>query len=153
MTQFHRATFAIFSASLTRSSHKRRGPLSLPSRRTSALEVSIGAARECLSCFSPAEARRRTRSRRSRRRSRRSTMSMELTRRGYGASSKPATGYLSDRLADDVLAVIDSLRLTKPVLAGHSLAGQELSSIGSRHRDKVAGLVYLDAGYAYAVYD
>src|SRR3954462_9319040 len=44
-----------------------------------------------------------------------------ITRRGYGASSKPATAYLSDRLADDVLAVVDSLRLTKPVLAGHSL--------------------------------
>jgi pimeloyl-ACP methyl ester carboxylesterase len=76
-----------------------------------------------------------------------------ITRRGYGTSSKPATGYLSDRLADDVLAVVDSLHLTKPVLAGHSLAGQELSSIGSRHPEKVAGLIYLDAGYAYAVYD
>src|SRR4029079_10803958 len=76
-----------------------------------------------------------------------------MTRRGYGASSKPATGYLADRLADDVLAVIDSLRLTKPVVAGHSLAGQELSSLGSRHADRVAGLVYLDAGYGYAFYD
>jgi pimeloyl-ACP methyl ester carboxylesterase len=76
-----------------------------------------------------------------------------ITRRGYGVSSKPATGYLADRLADDVLAVIDSLHLTKPVVAGHSLAGQELSSLGSRHADRVAGLVYLDAGYAYAYYD
>ena len=76
-----------------------------------------------------------------------------ITRRGYGASSRPATGYLADRLADDVLAVIDSLHLTKPVVAGHSLAGQELSSLGSRHADRVAGLVYLDAGYAYAYYD
>jgi non-heme chloroperoxidase len=76
-----------------------------------------------------------------------------VTRRGYGASSKPATGYLADRLADDVLAVIDSLHLNKPVVAGHSLAGQELSSLGSRHSDRVAGLVYLDAGYAYAYYD
>ena len=76
-----------------------------------------------------------------------------ITRRGYGASSKPATGYLSDQLANDVLAVVDSLHLAKPVLAGHSLAGEELSSIGSRHPEKVAGLVYLDAGYAYAVYD
>jgi pimeloyl-ACP methyl ester carboxylesterase len=76
-----------------------------------------------------------------------------ITRRGYGASSKPATGYLADRLADDVLAVIDSLRLTKPVVAGHSLAGQELSSLGSRYPNRVAGLVYLDAGYAYAFYD
>ncbi len=76
-----------------------------------------------------------------------------ITRRGYGASSKPATGYLADRLADDVLAVVDSLRLVKPVLAGHSLAGQELSSIGSRHSDKVAALIYLDAAYPYAYYD
>ena len=76
-----------------------------------------------------------------------------ITRRGYGASSKPATGYLADRLADDVLSVVDSLRLTKPVLAGHSLAGQELSSIGSRHPDRVGGLVYFDAAYAYAFYD
>src|SRR5690242_7472669 len=76
-----------------------------------------------------------------------------ITRRGYGASSKPATGYLADRLADDVLAVIDSLHLSKPVVAGHSLAGQELSSLGSRHADRVAGLVYLDAGYGYAYYD
>jgi pimeloyl-ACP methyl ester carboxylesterase len=76
-----------------------------------------------------------------------------ITRRGSGASSKPATGYLADRLADDVLAVVDSLHLIKPVLAGHSLAGQELSSIGSRHSDKVAGLVYLDAAQPYAIYD
>lgn len=76
-----------------------------------------------------------------------------VTRRGYGASSKPATGYLSDRLANDVLAIVDSLHLTRPVLAGHSLAGQELSSIGTRHSERVAGLIYLDAGYAYAVYD
>jgi pimeloyl-ACP methyl ester carboxylesterase len=39
------------------------------------------------------------------------------------------------------------------VLVGHSIAGEELSSIGSRYPDKVAGLVYLDAGYSYAYYD
>lgn len=76
-----------------------------------------------------------------------------ITRRGYGASSSPASGYEADRLGDDVLAVIDSLRLRKPVLIGHSIAGQELSSVGSRHPDKVGGLVYLDAGYTYAYYD
>lgn len=76
-----------------------------------------------------------------------------ITRRGFGVSSAPATGYVADQLADDVLAVVDSLRLEKPVLAGHSLAGQELSSIGSRHPEKVAGLIYLDAGYGYAHYD
>jgi pimeloyl-ACP methyl ester carboxylesterase len=76
-----------------------------------------------------------------------------ITRRGFGRSSTPATGYDADRLGDDVLAVIDSLRLRRPVLAGHSIAGEELSSIGSRHPEKVSGLVYLDAGYDYAFYD
>jgi non-heme chloroperoxidase len=56
-------------------------------------------------------------------------------------------------LGDDVLAVIDALKLNKPVLAGHSIGGEELSSVGSRHAEKVAGLIYLDAGYPYAYYD
>jgi len=76
-----------------------------------------------------------------------------ITRRGFGRSSAPLSGYSADRLADDVLAVLDSLHLAKPVLIGHSIAGEELSSIGSRRSERVAGLVYLDAGYAYAYYD
>jgi pimeloyl-ACP methyl ester carboxylesterase len=52
-----------------------------------------------------------------------------------------------------VLAVLDSLKLDRPVLAGHSIAGEELSSVGSRHPERVAGLIYLDAGYSYAYYD
>ena len=39
------------------------------------------------------------------------------------------------------------------MLVGHSIAGEELSSVGSRHPEKVAGLIYLDAGYSYAYYD
>lgn len=76
-----------------------------------------------------------------------------ITRRGFGNSSRPASGYLADSLADDVLAVLDSLGIRTPVLIGHSIAGEELSSIGSRHPERVAGLVYLDAGYPYAIYD
>ncbi len=73
-----------------------------------------------------------------------------ITRRGFAASSVPATGYSADRLGDDVLAVIDALKINKPVLVGHSIGGEELSSIGSRHPEKVAGLIYVDAGYSYA---
>jgi len=79
-----------------------------------------------------------------------------ITRRGFGNSSAPtpdAHNYSSDRLGDDVLAVIDALHLQKPVVAGHSIAGGELSSIGSRHPEKVSGLIYLDAGFPYAFYD
>jgi pimeloyl-ACP methyl ester carboxylesterase len=75
-----------------------------------------------------------------------------VTRRGFGDSSAPASGYGADRLGDDVLAVIDALKISKPVLAGHSLGGEELSSIGSRYPERVAGLIYLDAGYSYAFY-
>jgi pimeloyl-ACP methyl ester carboxylesterase len=76
-----------------------------------------------------------------------------VTRRGFGRSSAPAFGYGADELANDVLAVLDSLGLSRPVVAGHSQAGEELSSISSRHPDKVAGLVYLDSGYEYAFSD
>jgi len=76
-----------------------------------------------------------------------------ITRRGFGASSVPPSGYSADRLGDDVLAVLAALNVNRPVLVGSSIAGQELSSVGSRHPDKVAGLVYLDAAYSYAYYD
>jgi non-heme chloroperoxidase len=76
-----------------------------------------------------------------------------ITRRGFGRSSVPAEGYSANRLGDDVIAVVDSLHLVNPVLVGHSIAGEELSSVGSRHGDRVAGLVYLDAADAYAFYD
>ena len=75
-----------------------------------------------------------------------------VTRRGFGASSAPASGYGADRLGDDVLAVMQQLSIDKPVLVGHSFGGEELSSIGSRHPESVAGLVYLEAGYSYAFY-
>jgi non-heme chloroperoxidase len=79
-----------------------------------------------------------------------------ITRRGFGASSRPtpANGnYSADHLGDDVLAVMRALGIERPVLVGHSLAGEELSSIGSRFPTKVSGLIYLDAAYSFAFYD
>ncbi|MGH7619781.1 MAG: alpha/beta fold hydrolase [Gemmatimonadaceae bacterium] len=46
-----------------------------------------------------------------------------------------------------------SLRLSQPILVGHSLGGAALSSVGSRYPKRVAGLVYLDAAYPYAYVD
>jgi pimeloyl-ACP methyl ester carboxylesterase len=79
-----------------------------------------------------------------------------ITRRGFGASSKPAPAngnYSADCLGDDVLAVMQALRIERPVLVGHSLAGEELSSIGSRFPNKVSGLIYLDAVASWSFYD
>ena len=50
-------------------------------------------------------------------------------------------------MANDVLRVLDALKLERPILAGHSVAGEELSSIGARSSDRVAALVYLDAAW------
>ena len=76
-----------------------------------------------------------------------------ITRRGHGASGAPEFGYSADRLGDDVLAALEMLKLQGAVLVGNGIAGEELSMVGSRHPERVAGLIYLDAGYSYAFYD
>ncbi len=68
-----------------------------------------------------------------------------ITRRGFGASTHPDSGYGQQRLADDVLQVLDVLKIVAPVLAGHSMSGEELTTLGDEHSDRLAGLVYLDA--------
>jgi pimeloyl-ACP methyl ester carboxylesterase len=70
-----------------------------------------------------------------------------VTRRAHGRSSAPSTGYGFGRLAEDVVRVIDAIGVKKPVIAGHSIAGEELHVLGARHAAKVAGLVYLDAAF------
>jgi non-heme chloroperoxidase len=67
-----------------------------------------------------------------------------ITRRGIGASDKPAAGYTVQRSADDVLEVLDSLNLQKSLLVGTSCAGQILTMFASQHSDRLSGLVYLD---------
>jgi pimeloyl-ACP methyl ester carboxylesterase len=73
-----------------------------------------------------------------------------MTRRGFGTSGYAAPDNVADRLGEDVLAVLDALALEKPVLVGHSIAGAELSWIANHHPQRVAGLIYLEAGYSYA---
>jgi len=78
-----------------------------------------------------------------------------LTRRGAGKSDTPQPvwqNYTADRLGDDVLKVLETLHLDRVVLVGHSIAGEELSSIVSRHPERVRALIYLDAGAEAAMY-
>jgi non-heme chloroperoxidase len=75
-----------------------------------------------------------------------------ITRRGFGSSQFSAVDD-KDRLAKDILVVLDSMKIHNPVLVGHSIAGVELSSIASISQDRVSGLVYLEAGYPYAFSD
>ena len=73
-----------------------------------------------------------------------------ITRREFGASTYAPLNNGVDRLGEDVLAVIRDLKLNKPVLVGHSIAGVELSSVATLHPDSIGGVVYLEAAYPYA---
>jgi non-heme chloroperoxidase len=73
-----------------------------------------------------------------------------ITRRGFGASTYSPIENGGDRLGEDVVAVIRALKLNKPVLVGHSIAGAELSSVATLHTENIAGVIYLEAAYPYA---
>lgn len=68
-----------------------------------------------------------------------------ITRRGYGASSRPAEGYGWQRLAEDVYQVIEREHIRSPILIGHSMSGGEMTAVGHEHSDRLGGIVYLDA--------
>lgn len=70
-----------------------------------------------------------------------------ITRRGFGRSASAPPPNDLDTLVADIAAVLDSLRLGKVLLVGHSIAGEELTRFAERHGARCAGLVYLDAAY------
>jgi len=69
-----------------------------------------------------------------------------ITPRGIGASSHPDTGYDLQRLAKDVLEIMNRLNIEKPVLAGHSVGGQVMNVLGAQNSSGFAGFVYLNSG-------
>jgi len=70
-----------------------------------------------------------------------------ITRRGYGASSQPTTGYDVVTLAHDILAVLDAQHIDGAVLVGHSIAGDEMTTFAATYQKRAHALVYLDAAY------
>lgn len=70
---------------------------------------------------------------------------LALTRRGQGDSDYPETGYDADTLTEDIRQFMDRLNIQKAILAGHSLAGVELTHFAATHPTRVEKLIYLDA--------
>lgn len=67
-----------------------------------------------------------------------------ITRRGYGQSSKPETGYdLDSRVRDDI-AVLDKLNIREAIFVGHSIAATELYKLGADYPTRVRKLVNID---------
>jgi non-heme chloroperoxidase len=74
---------------------------------------------------------------------------LALTRRGWGASGHPPSGYSIPVLVEDVHAVLDTLHIARADFVGHSIAGQELTWLAAEYPARVDRLVYLDAGFDY----
>jgi non-heme chloroperoxidase len=72
---------------------------------------------------------------------------LALTRRGHGESDYPETGYDIDTLTEDIRQFMDALKIDRAILAGHSLAGIELSHFAALHPECVLKVVFLDAAY------
>ena len=70
---------------------------------------------------------------------------LALTRRGQGDSDYPETGYEADTLTDDIRQFMEHLQIDRAILAGHSLAGVELTHFAASHPTRVEKLIYLDA--------
>jgi pimeloyl-ACP methyl ester carboxylesterase len=72
-----------------------------------------------------------------------------LTRRGQGRSDKPDSGYDPDTLAGDIIGFLDARGIGTAHIAGHSIAGSEMTRLAGVYPARVSTLVYLDAAVDY----
>ena len=72
------------------------------------------------------------------------------SRRGQGQSGKPASGYDTNTLVEDLRAFLDANHIDTVDLIGHSMAGTEMTVFATRYSSRVHHVVYLDAAYDFA---
>ena len=64
--------------------------------------------------------------------------------RGHGKSSVPDYGYRYEDLANDVVGLIEALRLSPPILIGHSMGGMTAAVVASRNPKLLRCLILAD---------
>jgi non-heme chloroperoxidase len=67
--------------------------------------------------------------------------SVAVDLRGHGSSSAPASGYRPEDLADDVVALMDHLRIDRATIVGHSLGSMVARAFALRYASRVGRLV------------
>ena len=70
-----------------------------------------------------------------------------LTRRGFGETARPASGYETSTRVEDIRAFMDAIKVTRANLVGHSLAGDEMTQFAAMYPQRVIKMIYLDAAY------
>ncbi len=68
--------------------------------------------------------------------------------RGHGYSEPTRTGYSSRAMADDLVALLDHLKIDRARLVGHSFGGSIALHTALLHPDRVDGVVLADTGVA-----
>lgn len=92
---------------------------------------------------------------------------LALTRRGFGQSDQPQGveiisedplqvqshgNYTVQKLVEDIIGLLDQLGIQKVHLVGHSMAGNELTYLAAHYPNRVGKIIYLDAGFNYALF-
>jgi 3-oxoadipate enol-lactonase len=66
---------------------------------------------------------------------------------GFGLT--PPTAGLHKTPADDLLSLMDELKIERAVLVGHSMGGLAVSGLAQRHPERVRGLVMSDTPFGF----
>lgn len=64
--------------------------------------------------------------------------------RGYGETEKPATGYDKRSMAQDIVALLDTLGIDKVALVGHDRGARVATRLAKDHPQRVDRLVVMD---------
>ena len=76
-----------------------------------------------------------------------------LDQRGHGRSDRAAEleEYSRDHMADDIRGFVESRRLDRPVVLGHSMGGMNAMTFAARHPEMLRALVLIDVGPGVSV--
>jgi pimeloyl-ACP methyl ester carboxylesterase len=71
---------------------------------------------------------------------------VSVDQRGHGASDKPEGGYGFAEVTADLKALIETLAMDQPIIAGQSWGGNVVLEFAARYPGHLAGLVLVDGG-------
>jgi len=67
--------------------------------------------------------------------------------RGHGESAKPSSGYDFANVAQDLVALLDALKIKRAMVAGHSWGGNVALYFAAHYPERVRGVVMIDGGF------
>ena len=65
--------------------------------------------------------------------------------RGHGYSDVPANGYSPDSMAEDLLELLDALRIERPVIVGHSYGADIALYLAARNPERVSEVIAIES--------